>query len=250
MSEHYVELMSTPAVRAVQRAHGSVQRRARQGASQGGSDAAGTVAAEAGALANAGAGAKDNAAAADIAVASASDRFDEREAQFIAAADSFYMASVAENGWPYLQHRGGPAGFLRVLGERLLGFADFGGNRQYLSVGNLGADDRAALFIMDYPRRRRLKILARVELRAPADDPVLAERLGVAGYGAKVERLMLLHLEAFDWNCPQHITARYSEAQLAEPLAPLQAQAGELQRLRAENAALRAALDTAARRGG
>ncbi len=167
------------------------------------------------------------------------DRVTPAEAHFIAQRDSFYMATVAENGWPYVQHRGGPAGFLRVLGDKLLGFADFRGNTQYLSLGNLGADQRASLFLMDYPNRLRLKILARVEIRDLRDDPALAAQLTVPGYPANVERAMLFHLEALDWNCPQHITPRYTEAEAGHILTEM---SGRLHQLEQENAELKAAL--------
>jgi hypothetical protein len=163
--------------------------------------------------------------------------FTPDEAAFIAARDSFYLATVSETGWPYIQHRGGPPGFLRVLDERTLGFADFSGNRQYISLGNAAANDRAALFLMDYPHRARLKILARIEPRDLAADPALAAKLALPGYRARVERGLLLHLEAFDWNCSQHITPRFTETDIAEALAPLR---DRLAVLEAENAALRA----------
>jgi predicted pyridoxine 5'-phosphate oxidase superfamily flavin-nucleotide-binding protein len=136
------------------------------------------------------------------------DRFTEAEASFIRSRDSFYMATVSENGWPYVQHRGGPPGFLQILDDRTLAFADYRGNRQYISVGNLSADDRAALILMDYPGRRRLKMYGHVEARSLVDHPKLAERLAMPGYKAKAERALLVRLEAFDWNCPQHITPR------------------------------------------
>ncbi len=164
------------------------------------------------------------------------DRFTEAEADFIAARDSFYMATVSENGWPYVQHRGGPEGFVRVLDDKTLAFADFRGNRQYISLGNAAANDRAALILMDYPRRRRLKIYARIEAKDLSANPALAEKLALPGYKAKPERAFLLHLEAFDWNCPQHITPRFSEAELEPVLTSLQAR---LEQLEAENKALR-----------
>jgi predicted pyridoxine 5'-phosphate oxidase superfamily flavin-nucleotide-binding protein len=146
------------------------------------------------------------------------DEFTAAEAGFIAARDSFYLASVPEDGWPYVQHRGGPAGFLRVLDNKTLGFADYRGNRQYISVGNVAADDRVCLFLMDYPGRRRLKIYAHAEVVALADDPSLAERLATPGYKGKAERFILFRLQAFDWNCPQHITPRYTEAEVVQML--------------------------------
>ncbi len=168
------------------------------------------------------------------------DRFTDSEASFIGARDSFYMATVSATGWPYVQHRGGPAGFLRVLDDRTLGFADFRGNRQYISVGNLTTDDRAALILVDYPARRRLKILAHVETRALADDPALASRLALPGYRARPERAMLFHLQAFDWNCPQHITPRFTETELTHALAPIRQRLAELE---AENMSLRDRLE-------
>ena len=160
----------------------------------------------------------------------------DAEAQFIAARDSFYMATVSETGWPYVQHRGGPTGVLRVLDDKTLAFADFRGNRQYISVGNAAANDRAALILMDYPNRRRLKIYARIELKDLSTDPVLAEKLALPGYKAKPERALLLHLEAFDWNCPQHITPRFSDAELEVALSPVRER---LEQLEAETRALR-----------
>lgn len=147
------------------------------------------------------------------------DRFSDAEAQFIAARDSFYLATVSETGWPYVQHRGGPPGFLRLIDERTLAFADFRGNRQYISLGNLTANDRAALILMDYPHRQRLKIYARIEVKEPHGE--LAARVLLPDYKAKLERIIVLHLQAFDWNCQQHITERFSAAELAPALAPL-----------------------------
>jgi predicted pyridoxine 5'-phosphate oxidase superfamily flavin-nucleotide-binding protein len=164
------------------------------------------------------------------------DRFTEAEMQFVAARDSFYMATVSESGWPYVQHRGGPPGFLRMLDDTTLAFADFRGNRQYISLGNAAANDRVALILMDYPNRRRLKIYARIESNDLSADPALAEKLVLPGYKAKPERAFLLRLEAFDWNCQQHITPRFSEAELSTALAPVRAR---LEQLEAENKALR-----------
>jgi len=167
------------------------------------------------------------------------DRFGEGEAAFIAERDSFYMASVSESGWPYVQHRGGPAGFLKVVDETTLAFPDFRGNRQYISFGNVAAHDRVALILMDYPHRRRLKLYARIAARDLADDAALAARLALPAYRAVVEHAFVLHLEAFDWNCPQHITPRYTEAEIAAASAPLVTRVASLE---AENAALRKAL--------
>ncbi|TCT05066.1 pyridoxamine 5'-phosphate oxidase family protein [Aquabacter spiritensis] len=175
------------------------------------------------------------------------DRFTENEALFIADRDSFYMATVSETGWPYVQHRGGPRGFLKVIDDRTLAFADYRGNLQYISVGNLAADSRACLFLMDYPRRARLKIYGHVEARALDADPELTERVSPQAYRAKLERVLILHLDAFDWNCPQHITPRFTTAEIDEAVGPLRA---SLARLEAENAALRARLGIGAADGG
>jgi len=142
-------------------------------------------------------------------------RLTTREREFIETRDSFYVASVLENGWPYLNHRGGPIGFLKVLDERTLGYADFRGNLQYITVGNVRADDRVALFLMDYPGRQRLKIMARVESFDAEEHSELVSQVADPDYRARVERAVLLHVEAFDWNCPQHITPRFTEEELA-----------------------------------
>ena len=173
------------------------------------------------------------------------DRFTEKEAAFIADRDSFYMATVSETGWPYVQHRGGPPGFLKVVDDKTLAFADYRGNRQYISVGNLGADDRAALILMDYAHRTRLKILAHVEVVPLGADPNLAALVSVPGYKARPERILRLHLEAFDWNCQQHITPRFTQVEIVEAVQPLR---DRLTALEAENAELRAKL--AAGEGG
>jgi uncharacterized protein len=167
------------------------------------------------------------------------DKLTENEAAFIAARDSFYMASVSETGWPYVQHRGGPPGFLKVLDEKRLAFPDFRGNRQYISLGNTAANDRVALILVDYAARARLKIFARAEPRDLAADPDLASALALPGYKGRPERAFVLHLAAFDWNCPQHITARYTEAEIAAAVTTLH---DRIAALEVENAALRAQL--------
>ena len=149
------------------------------------------------------------------------DRFGAAERDHIAARDSFYMATVSQTGWPYIQHRGGPPGFLKVLDEQTLGFADFRGNRQYISVGNLAADSRAALILVNYPRRARMKLYGHVAMTELSDNPELVERLMMPGYRARPERAMLFKLEAFDWNCPQHITPRFTEEELIPMMAPV-----------------------------
>lgn len=165
----------------------------------------------------------------------APDGFSDREAAFIAMRDSFYMATVSEDGWPYIQHRGGPRGFLKTLSPTQLGFADYRGNRQYLSVGNLHNEKRVSLFLMDYPNRARLKLLGRATVQEAADDPALAAQLDIDGQG-KVERLFTIEVDAFDWNCPQFITPRFTEDELAASLTPM---VEELQTLRQENAFLK-----------
>ncbi|MHA6644745.1 pyridoxamine 5'-phosphate oxidase family protein [Mesorhizobium sp. A623] len=167
------------------------------------------------------------------------DRLTDGEAAFIAARDSFYMATVSETGWPYMQHRGGPPGFLRLVDDRTLAFADYRGNRQYISVGNVASNDRACLFLMDYTHRARLKIYAHVEVIALDADPILSKLVAIPDYRAKAERIFRLRLEAFDWNCPQHITPRFTEAEVAEAVRPLQQRLAQLE---AENAALQARL--------
>ena len=137
------------------------------------------------------------------------------EVAFIAERDSFYMATVNEDGWPYVQFRGGPRGFLKVLDEETLGYADFRGNKQYISTGNLAGNDRVALFFMDYPNRKRLKLMARTEVLDAADRPDLVARLEESDYPARIERVVLFHVVAFDWNCPQHITPRLTEEEWA-----------------------------------
>lgn len=140
---------------------------------------------------------------------------DANEISFIEARDSFYMASTGETGWPYVQHRGGPAGFLKVIDERTIGFADFSGNRQYISTGNLAGDDRVSLILVDYPRQARLKILGRVRIIGEHDDPGLLAQLENPHFRARVERGIVIRVEGFDWNCPKYITPRYTQEEVA-----------------------------------
>ena len=165
----------------------------------------------------------------------APEGFGEREAAFISMRDSFYMATVSEDDWPYIQHRGGPRGFLKVLSDSRLGFADYRGNRQYVSIGNLQTEQRVSLFLMDYPNRARLKLLGRAKVQEAASNPDLAEALAIEGQGS-VERLFMIDIDAFDWNCPQFITPRFTEEELAASLSPM---VEELQTLRQENAFLK-----------
>jgi hypothetical protein len=185
-----------------------------------------------------------SAAAYDRLLAPEADRASQlgpEEADFVAARDGFYQATTSETGWPYVQFRGGPAGFLKVMDARTIAYADFRGNRQYVSVGNLSGDDRISIILMDYPNRRRLKVLGRARLVEAVEDPDLVAGLHVEGYKARPERAVVITIEGLDWNCPQHIPARLTREELEPHLAPLK---DELTRLQAENAALRAALST------
>jgi ferredoxin-NADP reductase/predicted pyridoxine 5'-phosphate oxidase superfamily flavin-nucleotide-binding protein len=155
----------------------------------------------------------------------------DRETDFIAERDGFYQATVGETGWPYVQFRGGAEGFLKVLDANTIGYADFRGNVQYISAGNLSHDGRIALILMDYAQRRRLKLWGRARLVDVRDDASLVERLEVPSYRARVERAVIITVEAFDWNCPQHITPRYTDAEVEAATANLR---GEVARLRAE----------------
>jgi uncharacterized protein len=144
-----------------------------------------------------------------------------REIMFIEARDGFYQATVSETGWPYVQFRGGLPGFLKVLDDRTIGYADLRGNVQYLSVGNIAANDRVALILMDYANRRRLKIWARARLVHADEDRDLVEALSMPDAGVPVERAVVLTVEAFDWNCPKHITPRYTAAEVEAYVQPL-----------------------------
>lgn len=159
------------------------------------------------------------------------------EQQFISLRDSFYMASVSETGWPYIQHRGGSPGFVHVLRPDLIAFADLRGNKQYISLGNLSHDNRVALFFMDYPNQTRLKILGHVEIHEHDDiAATLIDQLRTTEPNAVIERAILIHVSGFDWNCPQHITPRYTLDELEPNLAPLRKR---LSALEAENSELR-----------
>jgi hypothetical protein len=145
----------------------------------------------------------------------------ENEIEFIAERDGFYLATVGENNQLYVQFRGGPKGFLKVLDGQTLGYADFRGNLQYISVGNLSVNNRAALILMDYANQQRLKILARVEIKDASNEPEIIEKLKMPDYKARIERVALLHVEAFDWNCPQHITRRFTSEEIQMMNQPL-----------------------------
>ena len=167
------------------------------------------------------------------------------EIDFLAECDSFYMASVGASGWPYVQHRGGPKGFLKVIDEHTVGFADFRGNKQFISTGNLMTDDRVALILVDYPRQARLKILGHVKILEGAEAKEWIGKLKEPEYDAVVERVFLIRVDAFDWNCQQHITPRFTEDQIREVLHPaeerMQALEKENRRLQDEIARLRTA---------
>ncbi|MES1223909.1 MAG: pyridoxamine 5'-phosphate oxidase family protein [Bacteroidota bacterium] len=144
----------------------------------------------------------------------------ENEIDFISLRDSFYMASQGENGFPYVQHRGGPAGFLKVLDNKRLGFIDFTGNKQYISVGNIATNNKVALIMIDYPSRTRLKIYAKAEVIELKDNRDLYALLNVEAYKFHPERMMLLTVEAYDWNCQQHIVQRYTIPEIENAFAP------------------------------
>jgi uncharacterized protein len=169
------------------------------------------------------------------------DALTEDEVEFLGERDSFYLATVSETGWPYVQHRGGPAGFLRVIDEHTIGWADFRGNLQYVSTGNLTGDHRVAIIAVDYPHRRRLKLFGHARVVTADTDRALTDSLVVPDYDAVVERGVVVTVDAFDWNCPQHITPRFTTTELDEALGPVRE---ELIALRAENARLRGLLGT------
>src|SRR5438552_10109580 len=165
-------------------------------------------------------------------------------AAFIAEQDTAFLGTASAAGAPYIQHRGGPKGFIKVVDERTLGFADYRGNRQYLTLGNLSENDRAYLFLLDFSRRQRIKLWGRA--RVVENDDALIERLFDHGYKAKPERVILFTIEAWDANCSQHITARFSEEDVERMASTIQERYAALQ---AENSQLRAALEQAAQRG-
>jgi len=165
------------------------------------------------------------------------DRLGEAEVDFIAAQRSFYMATVSETGWPYLQHRGGPRGFLKVLDDKTLAFADYAGNRQLISVGNLATNDRVALILMDYAQRVRLKVLGRLAVQDLASHDALAQTLIDPAYRARPQRAMLITVEGFDWNCPQHIPVRIDAEDVQRALDQRDARIAELEALLAHRAA-------------
>jgi predicted pyridoxine 5'-phosphate oxidase superfamily flavin-nucleotide-binding protein len=172
---------------------------------------------------------------------SPTDRLGPEDSEFIEARDSFYMATIGSTGWPYIQHRGGPRGFLKVLDNQTIAFADFRGNKQYISTGNLLTDDRVALIMVDYPSQTRLKILGRAEILEGEKAKGWTDRVVVPEYKATVERVFVIHVEGFDWNCPQHITKRYTAEEIRAALEPMEIR---LQKLEQENTKLRQELES------
>ena len=179
-------------------------------------------------------GSRDNYAPFDD-VENRNDRLGSREAAFIAERDSFYQATVSETGWPYVQFRGGPAGFLRVLDPQTIGYADFRGNMQYISLGNFANNDRVSIILMDYQNRTRLKLLGRVRIVGLEENPTLIAKLESPDYRARVQRGIIIRIEGFDWNCPQHITPRFTEVEIARASAPLHEEIARLQKQLADN---------------
>ena len=167
------------------------------------------------------------------------DGLTENESAFIAERDSFYMATIGNNNYPYIQHRGGPKGFLKVLDANRLGFIDFKGNMQYISVGNLATNNKISLILVDYPNKKRLKLYSRAEVVELKDNPGLYQSLDLEAYKFRPERMIVLNVEAYDWNCPQHITPRYTSEEIEEALKP---QYQHIKNLEAEIADLKAKL--------
>jgi predicted pyridoxine 5'-phosphate oxidase superfamily flavin-nucleotide-binding protein len=157
----------------------------------------------------------------------------QKEADFIRNRDSFYMASVSEANWPYVQHRGGPEGFLKVIDKKTIGFADYSGNRQYISTGNFRNNDRVSLFLMDYPSKSRLKILGRIKTISGDNTDELSPLLS-SDFSARIERGFIIHIEGFDWNCPKYITPRYTETQMKNIIEPIQKENDRLKKLLAQ----------------
>ena len=158
------------------------------------------------------------------------------EREFLSEQDTFFMASLGATGWPYVQHRGGPKGFLKVIDEETIAFADFQGNRQYVSTGNLLTDNRVALILVDYPRQQRLKMLGRAEIFEGDKAKEWLAKVRDPSYKTVAERVYVIHVEAFDWNCPQHIVPRFTEQEIRQVLEPVEKQ---MQELEAENKKLR-----------
>ena len=164
-----------------------------------------------------------------VAEAPARDALTDEERVFIEERDSFYLASISESGWPYIQHRGGAAGFLRVVSPTQLAFADYKGNRQMLSTGNLAANDRVALFLMDYPRRERLKILGRARVEDAREHPELVAQMAEPEVRPLIERVFVIEVLSYDWNCPKYITPRYTAEEVETVVGPLKQRIAELE---------------------
>jgi uncharacterized protein len=200
MSQNFGSLVFTPAIKALQERYGSRRQYARMEQS------------------------------------TSTERLGPDESEFLAESDSFYMASTGETGWPYVQHRGGTKGFLKVIDDRTIAFADFRGNKQFVSAGNMATDNRVALILVDYPRQARLKILGHAEVFEGEKARDWIERVRDPKDKTPIERVFVIRIDAFDWNCPQHITPRFTEEQIQEALAPVELR---MQNLEQENKRLR-----------
>ncbi len=163
-------------------------------------------------------------------------RLGPQESEYIGERDTFYMASLGSTGWPYVQHRGGPKGFLKVIDETTIAFADFRGNKQYISTGNLMTDNRVAIILVDYPRQLRLKILGRAEIFEGAQGDQWIDKVRHPNYKAVIERVFVIHVEAFDWNCQQHIIPRFTQDEIRDALEPFEKRMHDLEQ---ENERLR-----------
>lgn len=168
------------------------------------------------------------------------DGLTENEKLFVAHQDHFYMASIGENGYPYIQHRGGPQGFIHVLDNHTLAFVDFSGNKQYISAGNIETNPHVALVMVSYPHRARLKLYAKARIVKVDEQPVLFKQIDPATYKHRPERIIILDIQAYDWNCPQHITPRYTTEEIEQAFAP---QRRHITELEVENQKLKSELD-------
>jgi hypothetical protein len=203
MAHNFGSLIFTPAIKALQERHGSRRQYAKMEQS------------------------------------ASTDRLGPDEIEFLAERDSFYMASVGSTGWPYVQYRGGSTGFLKVIDDRTIAFADFRGNKQFITAGNITTDNRVALIMVDYPRQARLKILGRTEIFEGEQAVEWVARVRDPKDKTPIERVLVIRIEAFDWNCPQHITPRFTEDQIQEAFAPYEKRMSDLEE---ENKRLREAL--------
>lgn len=167
------------------------------------------------------------------------DGLTDNEVRFIANQDHLYMASIGENGFPYIQHRGGPRGFVKVLDDQTLAFVDFSGNKQYISAGNLSTNPNVSIIMVSYPHRARLKLYAVARTVQLSEEPELFTRIDPSGYKHRPERMIVLNIQAYDWNCPQHITPRYTSEEIEQAFA---SQRGHIADLEAENKRLKGEL--------